>query len=1125
MQQRLAVILRIEKKVYLISNNQLSMKRILQLVFLCVFSSLQAQNIVTITADITADARWTSNNIYVLSGASFIYVTNNAVLTIEPGTIVKGDPAALVITRGSKIIADGTADQPIVFTSNKAAGDRKPGDWGGLLLLGRARVNCPGGECNVEGGLDPVLGKYGGTDDADNSGILRYVRIEFAGIAFQPNNETNSLTLGGVGSGTVIERVQTSFGGDDAFEWFGGVVNGRYLLAYKTVDDMFDTDFGYTGMNQFLMGISDPNLADISSSNGFEADNDAQGTLNTPVSQAVFSNVTLIGPRQDATTQFNNLFRRAAHLRRSTKQSIVNSILGGFPQGVRLESANSENFFLNTKELKFRNNILASNGRLFDSSSVNTPTVEAQFRTENRVFTNWSEVGLVDPYNGSRANALPAAGSAALTGANFDSLSTFFQKVNYVGAFGNVDWTGCWAEFDPVNANYNVVPLKYFNENVSVNADISVGQVRFSTNLPAGYTYVWNFGDSTAVSTEAEPVHQYAKSGRFTVSVRIINARGCVKNLTTVVEIRLDQNVVLVTSNITNDTKWTRDNIYVLTGSAFIYVTNNATLTIEPGTLIKGEPAALVITRGSKIIADGLVDQPIVFTSNKAAGDRKPGDWGGLLLLGRARVNCPGGECNVEGGLDPTLGKYGGTDDTDNSGILRYVRIEFAGIAFQPNNETNSITLGGVGSGTVIEHVQTSFGGDDAFEWFGGVVNGRYLLAYKTVDDMFDTDFGYKGMNQFVLGVSDPNLADISSSNGFEADNDAQGTVNTPVSQSIFSNVTLIGPRKDATSQFNNLFRRAAHLRRSTKQSIVNSILGGFPQGVRLESANSENFYLNTGEIMFRNNIMASNGRLFDSSSVNTPTVQAKFITENRVFTTWGEAGLNDPYAAPKVNALPNAGSAALTGASFANMPAYFENVAYVGAFGSSNWTDCWAEYDPVNADYSRAPIQYFSESVLIRTNVNGNSVDFSSNLSGNFTYEWNFGDNSPVAREAAPRHTYQQSGPYTVKLKVINARGCVKEIETTINITVSSNDLEKNASLAIMPNPNNGNFLVEIQSSRTESVQIELINHLGKSTLNQNIQLQEGVNSLEFNGVLPGFYQLRIRNTSGHVSQKVLVF
>ena len=158
---------------------------------------VRAQSVITVSGDISANTTWTSNNIYLLSG--FVYVTNNAELTIEPGTVIKGDKAtkgSLIITRGSKIWADGTSSAPIVFTSNEPVGTRTYGDWGGLIVLGKASINDPAGEKVIEGGVDPVKGLYGGTDDADNSGTLRYVRIEFPGIAFQPNNEINGLTLG-----------------------------------------------------------------------------------------------------------------------------------------------------------------------------------------------------------------------------------------------------------------------------------------------------------------------------------------------------------------------------------------------------------------------------------------------------------------------------------------------------------------------------------------------------------------------------------------------------------------------------------------------------------------------------------------------------------------------------------------------------------------------------------------------------------------------------------------------------------------------------------------------------------------------------------------------------------------
>ena len=283
------------------------MKKQLLFITTLLLCSLGLAAQVVVNADITTNTTWTNNNTYLLQGGC-LYVTNNATLTIEPGTLIKGDQAALIVTRGAKIIADGTAEMPIVFTSSKPAGQRAPGDWGGLLLLGKAPINVPGGETVVEGGCADAL--YGGNEPNDNSGTLRYVRIEFAGIPFTPNNELNSLTLGGVGTGTIIEHVMTSYGGDDAFEWFGGTVNGKWLVAFRTVDDIFDVDFGYSGKNQWLLGISDPSLADISGSNGFESDNDGNGSTNSPKTDGDFSNVTILGPIGQAGTPNGNFRRR-----------------------------------------------------------------------------------------------------------------------------------------------------------------------------------------------------------------------------------------------------------------------------------------------------------------------------------------------------------------------------------------------------------------------------------------------------------------------------------------------------------------------------------------------------------------------------------------------------------------------------------------------------------------------------------------------------------------------------------------------------------------------------------------------------------------------------------------------
>src|SRR4030095_6414885 len=170
-------------------------------------------------------------------------------------------------------------------------------DWGGVVILGKAANNQSASQA-IEGISAPSgdNGLYGGTTDDDNSGEFQYVRIEFAGIALSTDNELNGLTMGSVGSATKIDHVQVSYSGDDSFEWFGGKVNTSHLIAYRGWDDDFDTDFGYTGFNQFLVSYRDPNVADKSGSNGFESDNDAQGDTKTPQTAATFANVTFFGP-------------------------------------------------------------------------------------------------------------------------------------------------------------------------------------------------------------------------------------------------------------------------------------------------------------------------------------------------------------------------------------------------------------------------------------------------------------------------------------------------------------------------------------------------------------------------------------------------------------------------------------------------------------------------------------------------------------------------------------------------------------------------------------------------------------------------------------------------------------
>ena len=299
--------------------------------------------------------------------------------------------------------------------------------------------------------------------------------------------------------------------------------------------------------------------------------------------------------------------------------------------------------------------------------------------------------------------------------------------------------------------------------------------------------------------------------------------------------------VTVVTGPITTNTTWTTGTKYKLSG--FVNVNAGATLTIQPGVIVFGEQAtkgSLIINRGARIDAQGTAASPIVFTSERAPGARAGGDWGGVIIAGRAALNLAGGEAILEGGTGTTYGGGATPNDNDDSGTLRYVRIEWAGIAFTTNNEINGLTLGAVGRATTIDYVQVAFSGDDAYEPFGGTVNLRHIIATAPVDDMFDGDNGWRGYVQFALGVSNPDIADISGSNGIENDNDANGTTSTPLTQPIFSNVTILGPRTQRpTGTINPNFRRGAHIRRNAQSNLFNSVVLGFTPGILIDGAPS----------------------------------------------------------------------------------------------------------------------------------------------------------------------------------------------------------------------------------------------------------------------------------------------
>lgn len=433
---------------------------------------------VEVKDEIKANTTWTKDKLYVLKG--FVYVTAGTTLTIEKGTIIKGagkdaDPTAsgkggaLIIEAGAKLVAIGTAEEPIVFTSLNDPGKRSYGDWGGVVLIGKAPNNRPGSTA-FEGGIRGTIGT--GTAADDNSGTLQYVRIEFGGIALSatPNSEINGLTLYGVGSGTTIDHVQVSYSGDDSYEWFGGTVNAKNLIAFRGFDDDFDTDWGFTGKVQYAVSLRDPEYADQSASNGFESDNFNSGEPATgpnnglPLTEPTFANVShfiTAGTPSTATIKGSGGYQSAMHLRRNTAISILNSVFVGAPEGLRLDGTatgtwkNAQDGKLDLRGIVISNNLTAIVGK----GDITTAQATTYFNTaarKNEIKDVASLLLNTATFNLAAPNFLPQATSPLLAGATWEGkgADAFFTKELFRGAFGTTDWTKGWANWDPQNTIY-----------------------------------------------------------------------------------------------------------------------------------------------------------------------------------------------------------------------------------------------------------------------------------------------------------------------------------------------------------------------------------------------------------------------------------------------------------------------------------------------------------------------------------------------------------------------------------------------------------------------------------------------------------------------------------------------
>ncbi len=866
---------------------------------------------VNVTNNITANTTWTADNTYLMDKP--IFITNGATLTIEPGTLILGDDGgtvaaptfgSLIVTRDAKLIASGTVTKPIVFTA-RAERDGIDGDpnvkpdaalgdasfWGGVIMLGRAQVNnvvsgVNTGEGVVEGfPSNTSLATFGGglsPNNSDSSGILRYVSIRFGGFEFAPNEEINGLTLGGVGSGTIIENVEVFSNSDDGVEFFGGTVNTKRIAVAFCQDESFDIDQGHSGSHQFWFSIQtdNPDFGDF----GGEWDGGKGSNVNLPpFTLTKIYNMTMLGTGSTAVGSIDD----GINLSDNFAGTLANSVIHDF-NGAALSNVGDG---VNSPKPNFLNNTWG----VFGGGAGIVPNIGGAGATDpagsnnSAVGTNPLLRGISRTPNGG-LDPRPANNSPLLTSslAAFpaDAPQGFFEQVDYRGAFDTTQ----------------------------------------SCNWLEGWSYLSRQG----YLSKADDVN--------------------------------------VTANITTNTTWTADKTYLMDKP--IFITNGATLTIEPGTLILGDDGgtvaaptfgSLVVTRDAKLIANGTLADPIVFTA-RAERDGIDGDpnvkpdaalgdasfWGGVIMLGRAQVNnvvsgVNTGEGVVEGFPSNTsLATFGGglsPNNSDSSGILRYVSIRFGGFEFAPNEEINGLTLGGVGSGTIIENVEVFSNSDDGVEFFGGTVNTKNIAVAFCQDESFDIDQGHSGFHQFWFSIqtNNPDFGDF----GGEWDGGKGSNVNlAPFTLTKIYNMTMLGTGSTAVGSIDD----GINLSDNFAGTLANSLIHDF-NGVALSNVGDG---VNSPKPNFLNNTWG----VFGGGAGIVPNIGGTGATDPAGFGN-SAVGTNPMLVGisrtptRSLDPRPQFGSplysSALSGFPSDAPPGFFTSVGYRGAFGGNNWLKGWS--------------------------------------------------------------------------------------------------------------------------------------------------------------------------------------
>ena len=857
-------------------------------------------NACEITGTISSDTTIAAGAGVIITGPTFVGTDGGSPvnLTINEGATLFGSAGSdyIVVARGSEMNAVGTASDPIIFTSRTDvegnAGPNDKGQWGGLVINGFAPINActdgaaTGGTAGCTKSGEGSSGLFGGDNPADSSGELRYVQVRFAGFLVNNEDELNGIAFQGVGSGTDVNFIQVHNNADDGIEMFGGTVDMKYIVLTGNDDDSMDYTDGWQGRAQFVLVDQGP-----SGDQGFEFDNFEDNDDRLPRSAPIISNFTLLGNRNGTGSNDSD---QGMLLREGTAGLLYNGIVADF--GDDCFDVDDDSTFARFNgtgaagdELLAMQSVVLDCPNNFDESSGDPADLSTWFlgQANNAEITNT----LSGPFSGPVEQAVTAF--------DINASDAWFTDVDYIGAFEDDDTA--------------------------------------ASNWAAGWTF------------------------------NLFPDPGCPTGTTESAEVINGMRVCQLTGTLINDVRLDRNSMYELIGPVFVGRDSGGdpanplasatpvSLTIDPGVTVFGSAGSdyIVVTRGSELNANGTATSPVVFTARDGvegtAGINTKGQWGGLVINGRAPINActdggaTGGTVGCEKTGEGSSGLFGGASVSDDSGDITYTQVLYAGFLVNAEDELNGIAFQGVGNGGTVDYVQVHNNADDGIEMFGGTVDLRHLVLTGNDDDSLDYTDGWQGRAQFVIVAQG-----ASGDQGFEFDNFEDNDDRLPRSAPMISNFTLVG---NAGGSGSNDSDQGMLLREGTAGMLYNGIVVNFGDDC-LDIDDNSSFDRLAGlgatgapgdEILDMQSVLLDcpTSNNFDESGSDPTDLSTWFLGRpNNAEITNTLTGT--PFWTGQAGLVPGATEQAATATDVNALDSWFAAANYVGAVEDAN--DTWYE-------------------------------------------------------------------------------------------------------------------------------------------------------------------------------------